>query len=661
MTETSAPIISFAGLEVAAFESRNAKEIASLISRHGGVPRVAPSMREIPLSENNAAFEFASELLEGRLHAVIFMTGVGATTLLAVLESRYSRDGILQGLSQTTVVARGPKAVRALRDFGVAGILPVPEPNTWHEILRELDERPRGVELNGSRIAIQEYGAANDALIAELKRRGVEVLRVPVYRWALPEDTAPLEETVEALAEGRVPVVVFTNGVQVDHVMQIAARKGLQKRLPAALKASIVCSVGPTCTEALLQHGIQVDIEPEHHKMGILIHEAARRAPALLREKAQGGAKPRSRVAVADEPSSGKAAAEPRWHNSRFMKACRREPVDATPAWLMRQAGRYLKEYQAIRARTPFLELCKNPDLVAEVTVTAAEKIGADAAILFADLLLIAEPMGFQLEYDKGGGPWVTPALRSPSGISGLREVEPQDSLAYVFEAVRRTRAALDPATPLIGFAGAPFTLASYLIEGGASKSFRHTKALMFRDPGAWHNLMECLARNLVKYVNGQIAAGVQAVQIFDSWIGCLGPGDYREFVFPHMRRLFQGFTPGVPVIHFGTGTGPLLEDMRNAGGSVIGLDHHVDLDKAWRWIGFDHAIQGNLDPAVLYADLPYIRERVRKILRQAAGRPGHIFNLGHGVLPDTPVENVIELIKMVHEESQQMNEAAAE
>ncbi|HLI29735.1 MAG TPA: uroporphyrinogen decarboxylase [Terriglobia bacterium] len=334
------------------------------------------------------------------------------------------------------------------------------------------------------------------------------------------------------------------------------------------------------------------------------------------------------------------------------MKACRMEAVDATPVWLMRQAGRYLKEYRALRARTPFLELCKNPDMVAEVTVSATERIGADAAILFADLLLIAEPMGFWLEYERGGGPVITPALRAAAEVDRLREVEPQESLAYVFEAIRSARASLDSAKPLIGFAGAPFTLASYLIEGGASKNFRHTKTFMYRDPGAWHALMEYLTRNVVKYMNGQIAAGVQAIQVFDSWVGCLSPSDYQEFVAPHMRRLFEQLSSGVPVIHFGTGTGLLLEQMRDAGGNVIGLDAHVELDQAWRQLGSDVAVQGNMDPIVLYADLPFIRRRAVKILQQAAGRPGHIFNLGHGILPETPVENVIELVRAVHEES---------
>jgi uroporphyrinogen decarboxylase len=334
------------------------------------------------------------------------------------------------------------------------------------------------------------------------------------------------------------------------------------------------------------------------------------------------------------------------------MKACRREPVDVTPVWLMRQAGRYLKEYQALRACTPFLELCKSPRKAAEITVTATERIGADAAILFADLLLIAEPMGFTLEYDKGPGPWARPALRTASDLNRLREVEPQESLGYVFEAIRHARSMLDPSKPLIGFAGAPFTLASYLIEGGPSKTFRHTKTLMFREPEAWRVLMDYLVRNLVRYIRGQIEAGVQAVQIFDSWVGCLSPSDYRKFVLPAARQLFDSFPPDVPMIHFATGAGAFLEDMRDAGGAVIGLDFRIELDKAWERLGTGVAVQGNLDPVVLNAEPTYIRQQARRILNQAAGRPGHIFNLGHGVLPETPVEHVRELINAVHEES---------
>jgi uroporphyrinogen decarboxylase len=350
----------------------------------------------------------------------------------------------------------------------------------------------------------------------------------------------------------------------------------------------------------------------------------------------------------------------PPWQGSRFMKACRREPVDATPVWLMRQAGRYLEEYQALRARTPFLKLCKSPLKAAEVTVMATERIGADAAIVFSDLLLVAEPMGFTLEYDQHPGPWVKPVLRTAADLNLLREVDAQESLAYVFEAVHHARSMLDPSKPLIGFAGAPFTLASYLIEGGPSKSFWHTKTLMFREPEVWRELMDYLVRNLAKYIRGQIEAGVQAVQIFDSWVGCLSPSDYREFVLPSARQLFRALPQDVPMIHFATGAGAFLEDLRDAGGAVIGIDFRIELDEAWERLGTGVALQGNLDPVVLNAAPSYIRQRARKVLNQAAGRPGHIFNLGHGVLPETPVEHVRELITAVHEESQRLLEQSA-
>jgi uroporphyrinogen decarboxylase len=340
----------------------------------------------------------------------------------------------------------------------------------------------------------------------------------------------------------------------------------------------------------------------------------------------------------------------PPWDNSRFMKACRREPVDATPVWLMRQAGRYMKEYRELRAKVPFLDLCKTPRLVSEVTVTAARKLGVDAAIIFADLLLIAEPLGFSLAYDKDGGPTIRPALRSAAEVDRLGEVDPQQSLAYLYDAIRQTRADLDPQLPLIGFAACPFTLASYLVEGGGSRNYRHTKSLMYGDPGAWRAVMEHLARNLARYINGQIAAGVQAVQIFDTWVGCLGPADYREFVLPYTRMLIEKIIPGTPIIHFGTGTGMFLEDMEDAGGDVVGLDFHVELDQAWARLGYSVGVQGNLDPVVLFADPTYIRARVQRILKQAGARPGHIFNLGHGLLPETPYENVVALVEMVHE-----------
>lgn len=333
-----------------------------------------------------------------------------------------------------------------------------------------------------------------------------------------------------------------------------------------------------------------------------------------------------------------------------FLAACQLKPTDYTPIWLMRQAGRYLPEYRAIRARLGFLDLCKTPEAAAEVTLFPVEKLGVDAAIIFADILLVLEPMGAGLEFSRDEGPVIQRPLRRAADLARLADVDPLESVPFVFETIRKTRRALNGRVPLIGFAGAPFTLASYLIEGGASRDYLHTKRLMRDEPAAWHALMEKLAHVTARYLNGQIAAGVQAVQLFDSWVGCLAPDDYREFILPQMRELFRGLTPGVPVIHFGTSTAGLLEMMREAGGHVIGLDWRVDLDEGWRRVGYDVGVQGNLDPTALLARPEEIRRQVKAILDRAGGRPGHIFNLGHGVLPETPPEHVIALVEMVHE-----------
>ena len=711
MTETLAASASFEGLEVVAFESRHAPEMAALIARFGGVPRVAPALREAPLEEDAAALAFGTALFAGRLDAVIFMTGVGTRRLIEVLETRYTRDQIVQALAGITVVARGPKPVKVLRELQVPITITVPEPNTWREVLAELDENPRGFTLAGSRVAVQEYGVPNDAFLAELRERGVEVLRVPIYQWALPQDLQPLREAIQALVEGRAQVALFTNAAQVEHLLRVADDDGGKDRLLEALQKVVVASVGPTCSETLLSHGIAIDLEPVHPKMGPLVQETAARSKELLRKKAEGrrqeagggsqetgvgrqeagvlshepaarsqntenaefripnpesrapspefpAPNPESRVpnpeSRAPSPESRVPTPEAReraaWEDSRFMKACRFEAVDATPVWLMRQAGRYMKEYRELRARVPFLELCKNPALVSEITVSAAEKLGVDAAIIFADLLLIVEPLGMHLEYDKGEGPAISPRLREAADIDRLHEVDPEESLGYLYDAIRQTRSDLNSRIPLIGFAGCPFTLASYLIEGGGSKNYRHTKALMYRDAGAWGALMERLARSLARYINAQIDAGVQAVQVFDTWVGCLGPADYRQYVQPYTHMMLQAVKPGAPIIHFGTGTATLLEAMRDAGGDVIGVDSHIELDEAWRLLGDGVAIQGNLDPIVLYGDLDFIRMRTQRILDQAACRTGHIFNLGHGLLPDTPYENVVALVKMVHD-----------
>ncbi len=309
-----------------------------------------------------------------------------------------------------------------------------------------------------------------------------------------------------------------------------------------------------------------------------------------------------------------------------------------------------MREYREVRARTTFLELCKTPSLAAEVTVTAAERLGVDAAIIFADILLILEPMGIELEFAHGEGPVIHNPVRKAADVARLREVDDVQALAFVFDAIKETRRSLKPNIPLIGFSGAPFTLASYICEGGGSKNYVSTKTLMYNDSGAWHSMMSLISRALGKYLNAQVAAGAQAVQLFDSWVGCLSPDDYREFVLPHTRDVVQSVTPGVPVIQFGTGTGTLLELMREAGGDVFGLDWRVRLDDGWSRVGHDVSIMGNLDPVVLFANRSEVVDQAGKILELAANRPGHIFNLGHGILPETPVDNVVALVDAIHE-----------
>ncbi len=336
--------------------------------------------------------------------------------------------------------------------------------------------------------------------------------------------------------------------------------------------------------------------------------------------------------------------------NDRFLRACRREPVDATPVWFMRQAGRYMAEYRAIREKYSLLEICHHPELAAEVTLQPVRALGVDAAILFADILLPVIPLGLGLEFAKGEGPVIGKPVRTMEDVRALKPVDAEADLGYMMEAIRILRGELN-GIPLIGFCGAPFTVASYIIEGGSSREFLKTKTMMYSAPVVWHALMETLSSVLAEYLVAQIRAGAQAVQVFDSWVGALSPQDYEKFVLPYSQKVLQAAqAENVPVIHFGTNTTTLLPLMKRAGGDVIGLDWRIPLDDGWALLGQDVAVQGNLDPALLFAPLSEIKSRVHNVLGRAAGRPGHIFNLGHGILQHTPVDNVRAVVNMVHE-----------
>ena len=335
---------------------------------------------------------------------------------------------------------------------------------------------------------------------------------------------------------------------------------------------------------------------------------------------------------------------------TRFVRACLRKPVDRTPVWFLRQAGRYMQEYRDVRKHHTLVEICKQPEIAAEVTITAAEKLGVDAAIIFADLLLPLEPMGLPFEFQAGEGPVVHHPVRTAADVLALR-TDKADDLAYVARAIEKVAAHFRDRLGIIGFCGAPFTLASYMIEGGGSRNYIFTKQMMYNDPLSWNTLLDKLVTVLIEYCRLQVQAGADVIQIFDSWVGSLSLADYNDYAFEASKRLVRAVQGlGVPVIYFGVETAGLLSAMASTGADVIGLDWRQPLDEGWRAVGHGHAVQGNLDPITLFAPLEVLETRVKSVLRSAAGRPGHIFNLGHGIVPNTPVENVQAVVKMVRE-----------
>jgi uroporphyrinogen decarboxylase len=630
----------FHGLQIAALESRRADDMARLISRASGVPHVSPSMREVPIEPNRGAIDFAYRLMTGHIGTVVVMTGVGFRYLLKAIELHIDRQRFLDSLSDITTICRGPKPAAAMREVGITATFKVPEPNTWRELLQTIDDN---LSIANQTVGLQEYGVTNASLIAGLEARGATVEPVRVYGWEFPEATAPLETNVRALAAGERDMLLLTSAHQVVNMLRMAEQLNIVDELRDGLHQTVVASIGPTTSQMLEECDIHVDFEPSHPKMGHLVSEAAERGVSMAKSKTKvrllsTGGKP--------NPHSSDA--------SLFMRACRGEPTERTPVWLMRQAGRYMAEYREVRKNQTFLELCANPTLCSEIMCTAVDRLGVDAAIIFSDLLPILVPMGFELEFAAGDGPVIHNPVRDFDDVKRVKPLDRPEELGFVYETVKQTRADLPESIPLIGFAGAPFTLASYAIEGGGSRQYANTKRLMYSECGGWKCLMDTLSEAITIYLNHQIAAGAQCVQLFDSWAGCLSPTDYATHVLPWMKQIIGGITPGVPVINFATGNPELLSLLRGDRRTVVGVDWRIPLDVAWQRIGHDCAVQGNLDPSVLLAEPDVIREKVGSLLDSVAGRPGHIFNLGHGVFKETPVENAIALVETVKEFSAQ-------
>jgi len=643
--------IDFKGRRVVSFENRRAEEIAELINQAGGKALMVPTIREIPLERNTEAIAFGKHLLGGGIDALILMTGVGTRLLMKAMDMEYDTRDFVNALKSIKIIAMGPKPIAALKEVDLSPDYLVPEPYTWKDLLTMLDHQ---YAVRGKRIAVQEYGQSNPELIQGLEERGAQVTPVPLYRWELPEDLEPIRHAIKEIISsdsGSVDFALFTSGVQARHLFEVAEMDGVHDTLREAFKFVCIGSVGPIASRTIAEQGLAVDFEPDRTNMIHLVREMARRGEDLLVKK---------RAAVLHGINTNHwRRIDMAWHkagdqafaakDSVFLKACRREKTPYTPVWVMRQAGRYQREYLKIRKKVSMLELCKSPELASEVTLMAVDRLGVDAAIIFADILLVTEPMGLHLEFVKGKGPVIYNPVRTQEDASQLRHPD-NDEFSYLFDAIKMTRRALRPDIGLIGFAGAPFTIASYMIEGGKSSHYAKTKTMMYREETLWHALMDRLTKILIDYLNGQIAAGADAVQLFDSWVGSLSPDDYRQFVLPHVRRLIDGINKSAPVINFSTGNPMLLPLMKEAGGDVIGIDWRSDLGQAWSVLGHDVAVMGNLDPIVLYASPKEMRAHVQRILDKAAGRAGHIFNLGHGVLPDMPPENVAELVDAVHE-----------
>lgn len=646
--------IDFGNLRVMTFESRRATEMVGLIERHGGQAISAPAMREVHMTDYPEALAFADELLAGAVDFTILLTGVGTRKLAEALQQKLPDGQFATLLANTTIVARGPKVVAALSELGLKPDIVVPQPNTWQDILKSLDNAD-AADLTSKKVAVQEYGAPNEQLVDALQSRGANVLRVPIYKWALPEDLAPLKSAITTIIDGDVEIALFTSATQVYHLFKVAQDDGNIQALLEGFKRVVIGSIGPIATEAIRAHGLMDDYEPDATHMAPLVKELARRGRYLLDKKRVAHASGVDtntwrRVDMRWTHPAEEGGSIPTAADSVFLKACRREEVPYTPIWIMRQAGRYQRAYRDIRAQVSMLELCRTPHLASEVTLMAVDRLGVDAAIIFADILLVCEPMGLHLEFAKGEGPVIYNPIECRADLDRLQSPDDASALQYVCDAIEMTRKALRPDIALIGFCGSPFTVASYMVEGGKTKNFAKTKTMMYRDRPTWDGIMEKLCDYQIKYLNAQVDAGADALQLFDSWAGQLSPDDYSEYVAPYIKRMVDGVGGRVPIINFSTGNPMLLPLMKETGGDVIGMDWRVDLGEAWDSLGHDVAVMGNLDPVTLYASRKEIYERVDIVLKKAANRPGHIFNLGHGVSPDMDPCRIADLVDAVHE-----------
>lgn len=598
----------------------------------------------------SAAFaNFLHELITAAIDIVIFRTAAGVTEFFKNVPA-HDRQRTLNSLADIDVVAASDGAADAMAHHGLTPQVTVTGDCRWRKVLTTIDEEYPSNDRSGSPLATLQVAVEDCgdwfSLSSGLEARGARVHPISIFPSASDVPKEKAHDFFEAFESGKFEVLWFQSAFDATIFSQLSKHFGRARLTDHLLNHHIVVCASKAAGEILADRAIPVDIVCDQTTAAAAVERFTEQLFTLRNRKLNS-------INTMSGPTSSSNDTNAPWYNSPFMKACRGEPTDVTPIWMMRQAGRYMAEYREVRANVSFLELCANSQLCSEVMCTAVDRLGVDAAIIFSDLLPILVPMGCDLEFVKGDGPVIHNPVRTTADIDRIKPLESNAELEFVMETVRLTRRDLPADMPLIGFAGAPFTLASYMIEGGASRNYAATKTIMHGDRGAWNQLMDHLVLSISIYLNGQIEAGAQCVQLFDSWAGCLSYEDYRIHVHPHVQKIIASLPSDVPVINFATGNPSLLPLLADTEASVIGIDWRTRLDEAWQTVGHNKAVQGNLDPTVLLTNPAEIRRQAKIILDQAAGRPGHIFNLGHGILPMTDVDNAIALVDAVHELSQ--------
>ncbi|MFT5299434.1 MAG: uroporphyrinogen decarboxylase [Mariniblastus sp.] len=632
----------FENLSIATVAGPRVEQIRREIADRGG-DFVAFSIDPTePSGQNLASAEFANRLLTAAIDTVIFVTGVGVSYIVEQAAKVVDRQRFIDCLADANTIAGSGKAETALRSLGLEPTLTIESATSWRDVLMAIDRQAPVV----NQVVALEESAAVYGLVSGLEARGANVDRLPVFPQAMPKSSQAAIHFFEQLEAGEFQAILFPSPENAVRFCFLAKHFGRARLTSHLLDNHVILAIGAGTAEVLADQGFVVDFETRSADISHGIAEIASRIEQIKKQKSV------IRINMSG-PASNNSDPNAPWYDSPFMKACRGEPTDVTPIWMMRQAGRYMSEYREVRNKISFLDLCANPQLCSEVMCTAVQRLGVDAAIIFSDLLPILVPMGCDLEFVKGDGPVIHNPVRTAADVDRIKPLESNDPLQFVMDTVKQTRNDLPADIPLIGFAGAPFTLASYMIEGGSSKTYANTKSLMYSDRGAWDQLMQHLSSSISMYLIGQIEAGAQCVQLFDSWAGCLSFEDYRQFAHPYVKKIIASLPSNVPVINFATGNPALLPLLADTRASVIGIDWRTRLDDAWQTVGYDRAVQGNLDPTVLLTDPAEIKRQAKFVLDQAAGRAGHIFNLGHGILPQTPVDNAIALVDAVHELSQ--------